>query len=67
MTNDSDEKPDELRIFHVGNRHYGIFHDGVYLATVDYETAKPLMLRPAARRLFLAEHTDQAGDQPKGA
>jgi hypothetical protein len=67
MSNNDDERPDNLRIFHVGNRQYGIFHDGVYLATVDYETAKPLMLQPAARRLFMAEHGIQAGDQRNGA
>jgi hypothetical protein len=58
MTNDShDERPDNLRIF----------HDGVFLATLDYETAKPLIFRPAARRRFLAEHGDQAGDRLNGA
>jgi hypothetical protein len=68
MTNDSDERPDGMKIFHVAERRWAAFTaDGDFIAVLSYDEARPLLFRPAARRLFLAEHTDQAGDQPNGA
>jgi hypothetical protein len=54
MTKKADEKPDDLKIFHVGHRRYGLFYAGEYVDTLDFEQAQPLMLLPSARREFLA-------------
>ena len=64
MSND-DERPSGLQIFKVAERRYAMFTEaGDFLAVMDYEDAKPLLFRPAARRAFLAEHDIKAGDKP---
>jgi hypothetical protein len=64
MTNDNDERPDELRLFKVAPRRYAAFTTaGDFLAVMDYDQARPLLFKPEARRRFLAEHGYQAGGQ----
>jgi len=66
MMSDSDERPSGLQIFKVAERRYALFTDaGDFLAVLDYEDARPLLLRPEARRAFLAEHG--ISDQQSGA
>jgi hypothetical protein len=68
MTTDNDERPDELQLFKVADRRYAAFTTaGDFLAVMDYDQARPLLFKPEARRQFLAEHGDQASDQPSGA
>ncbi len=53
----NDERPDRMKLLQVADRRWAAFTvDGEYLATLDYEDARPLILFPAARAEFLAQH-----------
>lgn len=52
---------DGMKLFKVAERRWAAFtKDGDYIDTLDYEDAKPLILRPEARRQFLTEHGIEA-------
>lgn len=63
----NEAESDQLRIFHVGDRRYGIFYRTEYLATMSYEEVKPMMLHIDAQREYLAKHGIQAGGSAKEA
>lgn len=68
MTDNTDEKPDGMQVFGLNGGKYAFFTaDGDFIAVLDSADARPLILRPAARRQFLAEHSSQAGELPNGA